>query len=71
MAQAPDALGETIVADDATTRSKRVHDGLMTVAFPTDRGRRRIRPARTPRHLHSLQSQAVSSTTMLAIEVFV
>jgi hypothetical protein len=31
MAQAPDALGETVVADGAATRSERVHDGLMTL----------------------------------------
>jgi hypothetical protein len=33
MAQAPNALGETIVADGATTPSERVHDGLMTVCL--------------------------------------
>jgi hypothetical protein len=33
MAQAPDALGETIVADRTTTRCERVHDGLMTVCL--------------------------------------
>jgi hypothetical protein len=43
MAQAPDALGETIVADGATTRSERLHDGLITVCLS-----HRSRPAADP-----------------------
>jgi hypothetical protein len=72
MAQAPDALGETIVADgagDAKRARSRWFDERLPC--PTDLGWRRIRPARTPRHVRFLQSQAVSETTMLAAEVFV
>jgi hypothetical protein len=71
MAQAPDALGETIVADGAATRGERVHNGLMTVCR-AHRSRLAADPAGTDaRHVRSLQSQAVSETTMLAAEVFV
>jgi hypothetical protein len=40
MAQAPNALGETVAADGVATRSERVHDGLMTVcpALPISAG---------------------------------
>jgi hypothetical protein len=71
MAQAPDALGETIVADGATTRSERVHDGLMTVclALPISAG---SGPAgTTASRVRSLQSPAACQTTMLAADVFV
>jgi hypothetical protein len=72
MAQAPDTLAETIVADGAVTRSEPVHEGLMAVCLARQ-SRLAAGAARpdAPSQALSLQSEAVSSATMLAVEAVV